>query len=494
MGACVWVCVDPYRRTGPLRVPFGEWTPDQPSLVSSQVAKNVIPYATAYGPLNSLESFTDALASACLGSFWAKQSNGTIHNHAGTATTLEALQSDNTWDDVSKALGYANVTSWEWTLYGNRMIAVDLAVNPQYYDMGTSSTYDDLSGSPPKAAHIATIRNFVVLGNVNDGTAYPDRVSWSGYNSTILWTPDRSTQAGRRDLGGKGGKIQRIVPGQTGIVFQERSIWAMAYAGPPTIFTLDEIEAGRGTIAPNSVVYTGGVIYYLGLDGFYRWAGRSEPIGTEKVDRWFFNAVDQSAMDETRGAIDPKNKLVLWAFKSSGSLAYFDRVIIYNWAVNRWSYGEINTEVIADFAAPGFTLDSMDTIVPDIDGSTVSFDSDVYQGGTISLVAFDTAHKTASFSGTDLTAELETIEAGEMRRAAAASVRPLVNGGTVTIANGTRNQQTENYTYSLAKSPNAIGVANFRTMARYHRAKVSISGGFGYAIGVDAEFSPGGAR
>jgi hypothetical protein len=425
---------------------------------------------------------------------WARQSNGTIHAHAGTATTLEALQSDLTWDNISQASDYSGVTSWEWTRTSNRLIAVDIAENPQYYDMGTSTLYADLSGTPPKAAHIATVRNFVVLGNINDGTAYPDRLHWSGYNSSTLWTPSRSTQSDRRDLGGNGGKIQRIVPGQTGIVFQERSIWAMSYAGPPTIFTLSELEPGRGTIAPNSVCWVGGVVYYLGLDGFYRFAGRSESIGTERVDRWFFNTVDQSAMDETRGAVDPKNKLVIWAFKSSGSLAYFDRVIIYNYAADKWSYGELNTEAIGTYASVGYTLDGLDTLVPSIDGSSVSFDSDAYQGGVISLAAFDSAHKLAAFSGAPLTAEIDTVEMGEDHRVSVKAARPLVNGGMVTIADVYRNEQTDDAETSMFKPTNAMGVANFRENARYHRMRCHVSGEFSFAQGVDVEIVRAGKR
>lgn len=478
-----------------MKIPFGPWTPDQPTLTSSAVAKNCIPYAQAYGPLHSLSSFSTALgsASACFGFVTAKQSNGTIHNHAGTATRLEALSSTNTWDNVSKVGNYTGATSWEWARTGNRLIAVDGAVPVQYYDMGTSTDYADLTGSPPAAYHIAAVRNFIVLGNVDDGTEYPDRLVWSGYNSSILWTPARATQSDRRDLGGDGGKIQRVVPGQIGIVFQERSIWMMSYVGPPTIFSLNEIEPGRGTLAPNSVCWSGGVIYYLGLDGFYRFDGRSTPIGTERVDRWFFNTVDQTALDETRGAIDPKNKLVLWTFKSSGGLAYFDRILIYNWAADKWSYGEIDTEVVGSYAPPGYTLDSLDAIVPDIDAATVSFDSDIYQGGTIALMAVGSDHKASTFSGTALTAEIETVEMGESQRVSV-SARPLVNGGTVTLANGTRNIQTDNYTLSLYKSPNAIGLANFRTSARYHRIRCKIAGGFDQAIGVDAEVVQQGYR
>lgn len=483
-----------------MRVRFGAWLPDQPDLDNpgATVAKNVIPYAQAYGQLKSLSSFSGALtsATAALQAIWAKDDQGNYYNHAGTATRLEELQSDSTWSNVSKAGNYSNVAGWEWTKSGNRLIAVDINNATQYFDLGTSSLYADLSGSPPKAKHIASVRNFVVMGNIDDGTDYPIRLAWSGYNNTELWTPSRSTQSDVRDLTGRGGDIQRIVPGQYGVIFQENSIWVMQYSGPPTIFTLDEVEKGRGTPAPNSVCWTGNAVYYLGNDGFYRFQNGSTPIGAEKVDRWFFNECDLSVIDETRGAVDARNKLILWTFKSSSSLAYFDRILIYNWAADRWSYGEMDTEVISDYVSTGLSLDDLDTVLTDVDAESIPVDSDAYQGGAVSLAAFDSSHQLATFQGAALTAQLETVELGESQQVYAKSVRPLVSGSTasVTLANGTRNSQAANYSFSSAKAPNSIGVANFRTPARYHRIRANISGGFENAIGVDVEVAPGGGR
>ena len=484
------------------KVVFGEWLPDQPALDNpgATIAKNVIPYVQTYGSLNSLESFSDALTSACVGSITVKDNDSNIYNHAGTATTIESLNAAKAWSDVSKSGGYTGVLNWSWTRFGDRLIACAGNVDPQYYDLGSSSTYLDLPGSPPKASTIATVRNFVVMGDINDGTNRPNRIVWSGYNNTELWTPSAATQSDTRDLEGDGGHIQTIVPGQRGVIFQENSIWTMDYSGPPTIFRLSEVEEGRGTPAPQSVCWAGQDIFFLGQDGFYRFTGnRALPIGAEKVDRWFFSENDEFSIKFVRGVVDRRNRMVIWSFRTDVTLAYNDRLLIYNWAADRWSYAEVNTEVISEYLTADVDLDGLTAVLPNgIDIDSINVDTGAFKGGRVSMTAFGTDHKMATFSGTALSAQVETAEFGNAQgnTILLKSVRPLVDGAnsTVTVQVGTRMNLNENYSYTLAQSANDLGEMNFREQARFHRVRVNTTGNFDDAFGVDITAQERGRR
>ena len=481
---------------------FGEWLPDQPALDNpgATIAKNVLPYVRTYGSFKSLQSFSTALNAACVGSVTIKDSAGTIHNHAGTGTQIEALSATKTWANISKSGNYVGASSWRWGRFGDRMIAVAPGIAPQYFDLTTSSTYLDLPGSPPKAESIATIRNFLVLGNINDGSPRPNRLNWSGYNNTELWTASIATQSDTRDLEGDGGDIQAIVPGQYGVVFQENSIWTMTYAGPPTIFRLNEVEEGRGTPAPDSVCWSGSTIYYLGQDGFYAFTGQgSRPIGAEKIYRWFFNTADENSVRFVRGVVDRRNRMVIWSFRSSSTLDYNDYLLIYNWAADKWSYCQVDTEVISEYLTTDFNLDQLDTPLPNgIDTDSIPVDSEAFRGGRVSMAAFGTDHKMGTFNGSSLNAELETKEIADPsgNTLVLTGVRPLVDGAsaTVTVQSGTRTNQNENYQYGLSQAQNTLGKMSFRNKARYHRIRVNTTGEFNDAFGVDIDVSLGGKR
>jgi len=483
-----------------VRIPFGEFNPDQPGIAGGNVVKNVVPHAQAYGSLQALQAFTGAVSSASkvLAGTCATDSSGTLYSHCGTATRLEELQtSDQTWDNVSKAGNYSGAVDWEWAQIGDRLIAVDISNTTQYFDLGTSSLYADLAGSPPKAKHAAVVRNFVVLGNVDQSsTVYPNRLVWSGYNNSEIWTPSRATQSDQRDLRGEFGAIQRIVGGQNGVIFQRHAISMMSYVGPPVIFNIDVVERQRGLLAPKALGVAGRNMFFLSDDGFYAFSpgGGARPIGVERVDRYFFGQAAETELKNIQCAVDPSNKLVFWAFKSSSGATDFDRVISYNWGADKWGWGETDVQGLVQFATSIYNLEDLDAISASIDALTASLDSGGYGSDRLSLAGFTTDYKLGSFTGSYLDAQLQTPEFGDAR--GLLEVRPLVAGQspTITIEHLYRNQLTDNLTSTNAKMVNAKGTVDFRNNARFNRVRVNISGNFNVAVGVDVDIKQTGKR
>ena len=483
-------------------VPFGEWLPDLPELNNpgALIAKNVIPQLDSYRGLNNLTSFTNALTGACIGTFWAQDDNNFVYNFAGDATKLYQLTAGNTWSDVSRLVGGAyTATNWEFTKFGDRVIAANKADDLQYYDLNVSSNFAALPGSPPKAKTVATVRDFVMLGDID--TLGGNFIQWSGYNNSQLWTPSIKTQSDFQELFGRGGRVQRIVPGSYGIIFTEHSIFTAEYVGPPVIFQINEVERKRGTPSPNSVVWAGGKVFYHSWDGFYVFDGQqSHPISHNRISKWFSQNCPADAYPDIRAAIDRLNRLVIWAFKSSVSQPSNDRLLIYNWAVDRWSYAEVNTQVIDEFVSPGFSLDALDTLFTDIDNQSINVDSTAFTGGVLNLQAFNASNQAATFDGTPLVSTLDTkeIAGDDHKRMVTNSVRPLIesNGtSSATVEIGCRNRLQDNISFSLPKATNGInGEVSVRKNSRYQRYRVNISGGFDHADGVKVNSRLSGGR
>lgn len=469
-----------------MMIAFGEWTPDLDDLSSKGLteAKNVFPLADGYEHMHSLQSATNALPAACIGAAWFKDSTGTVRLYAGTATTLQSL-SGATWTDVSLGAGYTGAVNWEFAQFGDRVIAVDVNQVPQYFDMPTSTDFAALTGSPPQAARIAIVGDHVVLGDLTiSAVDYPHWVAWSGFNNSTLWTPSAATMADRQELFGRGGRVQKIVGGNIGVVFQENAIRLMTPVGPPLIFRFDEVERVRGTQAPNSVVSVGQNVFFYAQDGFsvYTIGGTVQQIGDNRVNRWFLaNCPDVSTL---RGVADRASQRILWAFSAGSSTN--DKIIVYDWSINRWSYGELNTEVLLEYATPGYTLDSMDTLIPDIDAATVSFDSASYKGGQIVVAAVDSSHKVATFTGTPLDATLETGELAGESRLFVNRLRPVVTGyGTLTAQSASRSTRASDASWTGVSTLNSAGEFTMRANARYHKFRLNLSGGFTRAMGLD---------
>ena len=477
-------------------IPFGEWLPDQPDLGNAVTSvRNAIPGAASYKSIGELATVTNALDSACLGAVWAQNSAGDYYYFAGDAGKLYRL-SVVTFNNVSKSGNYTS-TGWEFVKWDQRIIAVSIDEPPQYFDMGTSTLFADLPGSPPKAKHAAVVRDFIVLGNLDEGgTVRPSRLRWSGFNNSEQWQSSQATQSDSQDLLGRGGAIQKIVPGETGLIIQEHSIRRMTYVGPPLIFRIDEIEKDRGTQAPNSVAWSGNKVFFLSHDGFYMKDGDapSVPIGSEKVDNFFnddFSGVD---MDSIRAAVDRENKIIAWCYPSRETGV--NRVLMYRWDIQRWTVVDQDAKILLEYVTPSYSLDELDVILPaGIDTDSIVVDSSQYSGGSVALGAFNGSHQLCTFTGSPLTATIETaeIEGPEGYRVSVKSARPL-SDGTTSLCVGTRDNQNDNYSYGAAVSRNIKGEMDFRTSARFHRLKATISGGFDDAQGVAVYYREEGRR
>ena len=145
----------------------------------------------------------------------------------------------------------------------------------------------------------------------------------------------------------------------------------------------------------------------------------------------------------------------------------------------------------------GYSLDGLDSISASLDDLPASLDSPLWQGGQILLGAYNTSHKLGYFTGTAMDAIVETGEAQLFKgqRAHVSAITPFVDGGSsITVQVGSRNLQTETVSWGTATSLNAIGKAPVRSNARFHRARVNISGGFTRAQGIEPEAVPMGVQ
>lgn len=480
-------------------VPFAEWQPDQAAfgLSGLTTALNcVAAVGPFYEPWRELEAVSAALIAACRGAASGKDNDGIGYSFAGTVAGLYSLQSDGTWDDVSILGGYATGTDdrWRFTAFGTLLVATNFADAMQYYDMGTSTLFANLGTNAPQARYAAVVRDFLVLGfteDVVDGVVR-NRVRWSPIaNPAGDWALSATTQADFQDVA-TGGGVVGLVGGEFGIALMEGAMYRMTYAGPPVVFQFDEIAPSRGCAAAGSIATDGRLTIFLSEDGFYSTNGQDvQPIGAGKVDRWFANDVDPGAYAQMSSLMDPTRQLYILAYRSaSATSSANDSLLLYNWVAQRWTVARAMTETLCSMLSASLDLEDLDDISSSIDTLPASLDSRQWISESRYRGAIDTTHKLATFTGDPLEAVFETGEASLgniVRRAQVQRVRPIADG-TRTIALGTRDDQAAAVAWSEDRSPARDGNCGFRGDARYHRVRMTVSGDWTTAQGVDIAF------
>lgn len=392
--------------------PFAEWAPDASKQSGyAQDAKGVISQTGRYAPLQDLTPYKVGanLASKCIGArgFW--DTSGTVHIFAGDDQDLYKLTSRQP-AVVSDAGGYtiSAVDGWQFEQFGDYIVAVNANVAPQVYQLGVSSVFADLGGTPPTARTAWRVSNQLCLANGRT-------VSVSGFNDITNWEYATATQGVQFDVDQRGGNIQTGVGGEVGLIFQERGIARMTYIGPPTVFQLDTIEWKHGAISREAVSQYGRSTFYVSETGMLVTDSMSSmPIGQSKIDRYFSNNLNYSARHKVSTAIDFARKLWLVAFPT-GSSTEPDHLLIYSMEDNRWTHDEIDTQMLFEMPREGVSIDDVDAITATegttlIDDMTVSLDDPKFRETRVQAAAFDGANTLATFEGTNRTATITTSE------------------------------------------------------------------------------------
>ena len=435
---------------------------------------------------------------ACRGFFYARNTDGTITAFAGTATKLFKLNNSSlVWEDVSAAAGYAALPAsyqWQFAQFGSIVIAVKPSTNPQAFTLASSTVFADLAGSPPQAAYIAIVGRFVVLAGL---TSTPFTIAWSALGSAIGWTP--GTASSDTQALPDGGIVRGVAGGEYGVIFQETTMRRIIYApGSTTIFTIEKIADDKGLLAPYSLTRAGDRIFFLSPQGYCMMTptGSPEPIGKEMFDRFLFDNYDPNNLQYVIGASDPQSTRVYLTYKSaSSSNSYFDRILVYDYALQRAAVLVVNGEYLASLAAPGITMENLDNVSSSIDALTVSLD-DISTAAFSKLSVADTSHQIGFFSGSNLEATIDTSEQGGERRFRVKGFRPVTDAATCYGSVGARETAQATLTYSTEQAVNSKGLcpANISTRLARGRLRIPAAATWTFASGINPEFAVEGKR
>lgn len=515
--------------------PWPEWLPDQADFSSpgSPMIKNVVPLtARSYGGMPTFTPYTDnTLTARCQGAYSLKNVDGTVYIYAGDRTKLYRLPpASRTLVDVSRTTGGAYGTLsppngfWSMTSYGNRVVAAN-GIDPIQSMLLGASNFTPLAAAAPIAKFVCTVKDFLFTANTNDGVSgpVPYRVWWSALGDPTNWPTPGSITAQQlqsdyqdlqqTDLGTITGMVSGFGQAADVAIFTERGIWTAAYTGPPVLFSFRVAQNASGTISPLSLVQSFAksssgnvipVVYYLGQDGFAAFDGStSYPIGAQKFDREFFRELDPTYVQYVQGANDPRTRTIVWAFSAgvnTGGL--FNRLLVYNWELSRGTIVELEPSsawaewLTTAMYAQSYTLDQLDPF-GNLEVIQPPFDDPFWIGNASSFLSiFAPDHRLGIGRGPPMAPTLETGELQFVpeRRAWVQTVRPLIDGGTATVAVGHRDRLEQPVVWEAAVPANVIGECPQRVTGRYLRFRMTMPAAqvFTHLQGLDIQAIPEG--
>ena len=470
------------------KILFGEWLPDQPGVTGAVTdAKNCYPVANGYAPIKSEADYSDAAGADLIITFAGKfDSASTLF--AASTTQIYKFDSADASLDAATTTGYTAVEGWDVTQFGAKMILANGQDKLQAWTLNSSTNFANLSADAPIAKFVTVVRDFVVAAN--DGIA-TSKVYWSDINDETDWTPGTASQADNQILP-DGGDITGLAGGEYGLVFLERAIYRMSYAGSPFFFQFDAISRSLGCISNGSIAQYGNLTYFLADDGFYVCDGQStKNIGTEKVNRWFFsNAIPGEIPTGMSATVDPLNKLVIWKFNGTFGGKY---LLMFSIDLNKWSYADTTATSIAYVLTPSATLEQVDNYNSSIDALDIPLDSRVFAGGQL-LFAGVSGQKIISFSGQPKTAIISTGDI-DVGRSTVMLSKPIVDGGSGSVAISSRDNLAEQVEFGSNVAADVENRVSLRSNGEYHRLRLTPTGSnWQTAVGLEFDVVKQGDR
>lgn len=187
------------------------------------------------------------------------------------------------------------------------------------------------------------VTSVVALGAEVLGVQDPLLIRWSDSGDINDWTATVDNQAGSYRLS----HGQRIVGGKQGptssLIWTDDALWQMQYVNTPFIFTFREVSHGCGLIAPMAMGVLNSVIYWMGVNGFYRY-GEGSP-GSIPCPVWdtIFMDFDEDNADKCICGISATTDEIYWFYPSlSGGTGEIDSYVRMN-TEGHWDFGPAGT-------------------------------------------------------------------------------------------------------------------------------------------------------
>jgi hypothetical protein len=190
---------------------------------------------------------------------------------------------------------------------------------------------------------------FVIAFGTNDyGETYMDPmlIRFSDQEDPFTWTPQATNQAGSLRLSHGSEIITAVQTRQEIAVFTDSAIYSMQYLGAPLVWGVQLLGDNISIIGPNAVTIASGVIYWMGVDKFYKYDGRVQTLNCD-LRRYVFSDFNAGQSQQVYcGTNEGFNEV--WWFYCSENASTSDRYVVYNYIENIWYYGTLGRSAWLD--------------------------------------------------------------------------------------------------------------------------------------------------
>jgi len=257
------------------------------------------------------------------------------------------------WGAGTWGIGAASTNQmriWSQANFGDDLIFAPNGGQIYIWQASTSlTTRGVLISSLPGANSVPTVQNLILISDssrfvfafgANDyGSAQqnPMLIRWSDQEDYLEWFPSATNQASSLQLSSGSKIVTALQSRQEILVWTDSALYSMQYQGPPAVWGAQLLADNLSIAGPNACAIASGVTYWMGIDKFYKYDGRTQTLRCD-LRQFIFQDINLEQAAQIFASTNEGFNEV-WFFYCSANSFTIDRYVTYNYAEDVWAYG-----------------------------------------------------------------------------------------------------------------------------------------------------------
>jgi hypothetical protein len=270
-----------------------------------------------------------------------------------------------TWGSGTQSL--ASLRLWSQINFGEDLIFAPRDGEIFYWDATSGLTSRGVAlTSLGGASDVPVVQRFVFVSDVSRfvfafgcneiGSAVqnPMLIRWSDQESAADWTPSPTGQAGSIQLSDGSELITCLQTRQEIVVWTDSALYSIQYVGVPAVWSTQLLASNISIYSQNAKAVASGVVYWMGVDKFYKYDGRTQTLRCD-LREYIFSDINQSQNQQVFAGTNEGFNEVWWYYCSAGSTV-INRYVVYNYAEDIWYYGTMGRTAWLDSGLRDYPL------------------------------------------------------------------------------------------------------------------------------------------
>jgi len=256
---------------------------------------------------------------------------------------------------------------WSQSNFGEDLVFAPRGGPIYYWDATTGITSRGVNlASLSGASNVPTVQNFIFVSDINrfifafgcneQGSGVQDAmlIRWSDQESAVDWTPAATNQAGSIRFSHGSELVTCLQTRQEIVVWSDSAIYSLQYVGAPAIWQSQLLGDNISIQSQNSAATASGLVFWMGVDKFYKYDGRVQTLRCDLRQYIFSNINTAQAAQVFAGTSEGFNEI--WWFYCSANSTAVDKYVVYNYSEDIWYYGTLGRTAWLDSGLRDFPL------------------------------------------------------------------------------------------------------------------------------------------